>query len=67
MTREGRGPIKSKDSVSILLTSPLGLVCPYCKAARDQECTTKAGDVAGLHIDRVKAAAVIDKAKLTVS
>ncbi len=50
-------------SVSILLTSPMSLVCPYCKAASNHDCTTNAGNFAVVHLARVQAAAVIDKAK----
>jgi hypothetical protein len=63
MIGEERDRMKSKVSVSILLTSPMSLVCPYCKAKPNHGCVTNTGNFAMLHLARVEAASLIDKAK----
>ena len=48
-----------------LLTSPLKLVCPECKAKRGKDCIPLPGGKVGiLHLSRIKAAAKLDRAKL---
>jgi hypothetical protein len=45
-----------------LPTSPVSLLCPYCKAKPGMDCTTSAGGFAAIHVQRIAAAAAKDKA-----
>jgi hypothetical protein len=40
-----------------LKTSPLRLICPFCKAKVGEDCLTSAGGFSAVHIARIKAAA----------
>lgn len=47
----------------ILPTSPLTIVCPFCKAKRGQDCETSKGGFAVVHVKRIQAAAARDADK----
>lgn len=55
---------KSKPAVpDPLPTSPLSIGCPLCKADPGQDCTAPADEIPLIHIQRIKAAATMDRAK----
>jgi hypothetical protein len=46
-----------------LPVNPTSLTCPLCKAKPSQDCTTSSGGFSVLHVDRIKAAAFMDRTK----
>jgi hypothetical protein len=49
--------------IPVLSVSPMSLVCPFCKAKRGQDCGTTSGGLAAVHVQRIKVAALINKAR----
>jgi hypothetical protein len=41
-----------------LPVSPVGLVCPFCKAKPGQDCASTSGGFASVHLARMQAAAL---------
>ena len=46
----------------ILRVSPVSLVCPHCKAQPGKDCARTTGQVAVVHLERIKAAAAMNAA-----
>ncbi|MGH9729920.1 MAG: zinc finger domain-containing protein [Candidatus Acidiferrales bacterium] len=46
----------------VLPSSPVSLACPFCKAKPGRDCATTSGTFSAIHIQRIKAAASLDKA-----
>jgi hypothetical protein len=46
-----------------LTTSPITILCPFCGAKPDIDCETTSGGLSAVHIQRIEAAALIDKKK----
>ena len=47
----------------VLPTSPISLVCPFCNAKPGHDCATTAGGFSVVHVARIEAASLIDKAR----
>jgi hypothetical protein len=45
----------------VLPTNPLRLVCSFCGAKRGKECFTTSGGFSAIHVERIKAALLIEK------
>jgi hypothetical protein len=61
--RVPRNMAKNKITISVSLpTSPITLLCPYCKAKPGRDCATSSGGLAIVHLARIKAAASKDQA-----
>jgi hypothetical protein len=48
----------------ILPTSPISLICPFCKAKPDHDCVTNVGEFSAIHIARIEAAVSIGRARM---
>jgi hypothetical protein len=51
----------------MLPISPLSLVCPFCRAKPNRDCSTSSGAISVVHLARIKAAALQDSANLSTA
>jgi hypothetical protein len=57
---------KSRSFIPDMLpTSPISLLCPFCKAKPSRDCSTTSSGFSVIHLARIKAAALIDNTRET--
>ena len=52
----------AKSEIRLLPISPITLACPFCDAKPGRDCETSSGGFSLVHVQRVKAAAMVDAA-----